>query len=204
MTIELTQRHAWELLAVVLGVAYLLLAMRESLWCWHAAFWSTLIYLFLFWHADLPMEAALQLYYLAMALYGWWHWKHGATDRTDALPIRRWAWRNHVLAIALLLGASALSGSMLSAYGLGRLPYVDSFTTWGAVLSTWMVTQKLLENWLYWLVVDAIALYLYVDRGLYLTSLLFLVYLVIVVFGYLEWRRHYREQAAALPASRAG
>lgn len=204
MDIELTQRHAWEALAVVLGVAYLLLAMRESLWCWYAAFWSTLIYLFLFWHADLPMESALQLYYLAMAVYGWWHWRRGESAQTDALPIRTWPWHYHLLAALVLLGVSVLSGSMLTALGLGRLPYLDSFTTWGAVLSTWMVAQKLLENWLYWLVIDAVSLYLYVDRELYLTSLLFVVYLVIVVFGYFEWRRHYREQAAASPASRAG
>lgn len=203
MEIELTQRHAWESLAVVLGVVYLVLAMRENLWCWHAAFLSTLIYLFLFWSADLPMESALQLYYLAMAVYGWWHWKQGGSARADALPIRTWPWQYHLLAVLVLIGASALSGSMLSAFGLGRLPYLDSFTTWGAVLSTWMVAQKLLENWLYWLVIDAVSLYLYVDRALYLTSLLFVVYLVIVVFGYFEWRHHYREQAAASPAPRA-
>ena len=64
------QTHGWEALAVALGIVYLLGAMRESLWCWIAAFLSTLIYLFLFWHANLPMESGLQLYYLAMAVYG--------------------------------------------------------------------------------------------------------------------------------------
>ncbi|MCG3170876.1 MAG: hypothetical protein CALGDGBN_02447 [Pseudomonadales bacterium] len=204
MELELGQRHAWEALAVVLGVAYLLLAMRESLWCWHAAFWSTSIYLFLFWDADLPMESGLQVYYLAMAVYGWWHWRRGAGAAGETLPVRTWPWHNHLLAVALLLGATALSGGLLSAAGLGRLPYLDSFATWGAVLTTWMVAQKLLENWLYWLVVDSVSLYLYLDRGLYLTALLFVVYLVIVVFGYFQWRRHYREQAAASPPARAG
>lgn len=198
-----TLRHAWEAVAVLLGVAYLLLAMRESLWCWHAAFWSTLIYLFLFWHVGLPMESVLQIYYLGMAVYGWWCWR-GAGSTAEQVPsIRTWPWRNHVLAIAVLLAASTLSGGVLSALGLGRLPYLDSFTTWGAVLTTWMVAQRLLENWLYWLVVDAVSLFLYVDRGLHLTAALFVVYLVIVVFGYLRWRRHYREQIAAFPAARA-
>jgi nicotinamide mononucleotide transporter len=207
MPADWLQAHGWEATAVVLGVAYLLLAMRESSWCWHAAFLSTLIYLFLFWRAQLPMESALQLYYLAMAVYGWWHWKHGGAGEADGaqtLPVRTWPWRNHVAAIAAVLLASLVSGALLTHAGLGRLPFVDSFTTWGAVLTTWMVTQKLLENWIYWLVVDSVSLCLYLDRGLYLTALLFVVYLVIVVFGYFQWRRHYREQHAASHAARAG
>ena len=204
MMAEWLQLHGWEALAVLLGIAYLLLAMRESLWCWPAAFLSTLIYLFLFWHADLPMESGLQFYYLAMAVYGWWHWRGGAGAAAEPLPVRTWPWHYHVAAIVLVLAASLASGAALTHAGLGRLPYLDSFTTWGAILTTWMVAQKLLENWLYWLVVDGVSLYLYVDRGLHLTALLFVVYLVIVVFGYFQWRRHYREQHAASDAPRAG
>ena len=198
------QLHGWEALAVLLGIAYLLLAMRESHRCWPAAFLSTLIYLFLFWHADLPMESGLQFYYLAMAVYGWWHWRGGAGAAAEPLPVRTWPWHYHVAAIVLVLAASLASGAALTHAGLGRLPYLDSFTTWGAILTTWMVAQKLLENWLYWLVVDGVSLYLYLDRGLHLTALLFVVYLVIVVFGYFQWRRHYREQHAASDATRAG
>lgn len=204
MLADWLQLHGWEALAVLLGIAYLLLAMRESLWCWPAAFLSTLIYLFLFWHAELPMESGLQLYYLAMAIYGWWHWRGGATAAAEPLPVRTWPLHCHVVAIVLVLAASLVSGALLTHFGLGRLPYLDSFTTWGAILTTWMVAQKLLENWLYWLVVDGVSLYLYLDRGLHLTALLFVVYLVIVVFGYFQWRRHYREQHAASDAPRAG
>jgi nicotinamide mononucleotide transporter len=202
--VDWLQAHGWEAAAVVLGVAYLLLAMRESIWCWHAAFLSTLIYLFLFWHAQLPMESALQLYYLAMAVYGWWHWRGGAAAGSEVLPVRTWSWRHHAVAIVAVAAASLVSGAALTHAGLGRLPYVDSFTTWGAVLTTWMVTQKLLENWIYWLVVDSVSLCLYLDRGLHLTAALFVVYLVIVVFGYFQWRRHYREQHAASPAACPG
>lgn len=204
MLADWLQLHGWEALAVLLGIAYLLLAMRESLWCWPAAFVSTLIYLFLFWHAQLPMESGLQVYYLAMAVYGWWHWRGGTTVAPEPLPVRTWPWHFHVAAIVLVLAASLVSGALLTHFGLGRLPYIDSFTTWGAIVTTWMVAQKLLENWLYWLVVDGVSLYLYVDRGLHLTALLFVVYLVIVVFGYFQWRRHYREQHAASDATRAG
>lgn len=184
----------WEALAVALGVAYLLLAMRESLWCWYAGFASTAIFLLLFWEVNLLMESALQVYYLAMSVYGWWHWRQGAAG--EPLPISRWPASRHAMAIAAVALAAFASGALLSRYSEAALPYLDSFTTWGSILTTWMVARKLLENWLYWLVIDSASIYLYLDRGLYLTAILFAVYLVIAIFGFLQWQRHYRRQSS--------
>lgn len=189
----------WELVAVVLGVAYLLLAVRESLWCWYAAFVGTAISLYLFWQVGLVMESMLQVYYLAMAVYGWWQWQQadrGRTDEAGQRPIARWNANQHILAIGAVLLASVISGALLTRYTNAAMPYLDSFTTWGAILTTWMVARKVLENWLYWLVVDAASIYLYIDRGLYLFSLLFALYLVIVVAGYFQWLQHYRTASA--------
>jgi nicotinamide mononucleotide transporter len=185
----------WEILAVLLGIAYLLLAMWEKVSCWYAAFASTAIFLFLFWDVSLVMESALQVYYLAMAVYGWWQWQHGG--RADgSLPISRWAPRQHLLAVTAVLGLSAVSGSLLSDYSDAALPYLDSFTTWGAVLTTWLVARKVLENWLYWIVIDGLSIFLYIERELYLTAALFAVYVVIVVIGFVTWTKHYRSQFA--------
>jgi nicotinamide mononucleotide transporter PnuC len=85
-------------------------------------------------------------------------------------------------------------GSLLSQHSDAAWPYVDSFTTWASVITTVMVAKKILENWLYWLVIDSISIPLYVDRGLYPTAMLFVAYLIIVIFGYIKWRRHYLEQ----------
>ena len=182
---------AWEVVAVTLGIAYLLLAMRESLWCWAAAFVSTGIFLVLFWRVGLLMESALQVYYLVMAVYGWWQWRHGGAGQTQ-LAISRWHSRHHLAAFAAVLLASAASGALLERYTDAALPYLDSFTTWGSILTTWMVTRKILENWLYWLVIDSVSIYLYLDRGLYLTAGLFVLYLIIVLFGYRKWLLHYQ------------
>lgn len=181
----------WEAAAVVLGVAYLLLAMRESLWCWYAAFASTGIFLVLFWNVNLLMESALQVYYLGMAVYGWWQWQRGGEGHTE-LAISRWDTRQHLVAVAAVLLVSAASGALLQQYTGAALPYLDSFTTWGSVLTTWMVARKILENWLYWLVIDSVSIYLYLDRALYLTAGLFALYLVIVLFGYRKWWLHYQ------------
>jgi nicotinamide mononucleotide transporter len=183
----------WEGAAVVLGIAYLLLAMRESLWCWYAGFASTAIFLVIFWDVGLLMESGLQVYYLAMSVYGWWHWRQGATDN-HPLPIQRWTPTGHVSAVSIVMLAAAFSGYLLSAHTDAALPYLDSFTTWGSILTTWMVARKVLENWLYWLVIDSVSIYLYLDRELYLTALLFGVYLVIALFGFIRWRQHYQQQ----------
>jgi len=181
----------WESAAVLLGIAYLLLAMRESLWCWYAAFISTAIFLVLFWDVGLLMESALQVYYLAMAVYGWWEWQQGSEDESG-LAISSWSARQHLIALLAVLFVSGVSGLLLEQFTGAALPYLDSFTTWGSVLTTWMVARKILENWLYWLVIDSVSIYLYLDRELYLTAALFAVYLVIVLFGYRKWLLHYR------------
>lgn len=181
----------WEAAAVLLGIAYLLLAVRESLWCWYAAFFSTAIFLVLFWDVGLLMESALQVYYLAMAVYGWWQWQRGSA-RQDELAISSWGTRQHLYALVAVLLVSAASGSLLERFTGAALPYLDSFTTWGSILTTWMVARKILENWLYWLVIDSVSIYLYLDRELYLTAVLFAAYLIIVLFGYRQWLLHYR------------
>ena len=185
---------SWEGLAVLLGIAYLFLAARESLWCWYAAFVSTAIFLVLFWQVRLYLESALQVYYLAMAVYGWWQWQR--PGEAQVLPISRFSVRDHLLAIAGVLGLSALSGALLSRYTDAALPYLDAFTTWGAIVTTWMVARKILENWLYWIVIDGASIVLYLDRGLNLTAALFAAYTVIVIAGFVAWRRHYRAQVA--------
>jgi nicotinamide mononucleotide transporter len=181
----------WEAAAVGLGIAYLLLAMRESLWCWYAAFVSTAIFLVLFWDVGLLMESGLQVYYLVMAVYGWWHWRRGQHGAAG-LAISSWGLRQHLAAVAAVLAASFVSGSLLHQHTGAALPYLDSFTTWGSILTTWMVARKVLENWLYWLVIDSVSIFLYLDRELYLTALLFAAYLIIVIFGYRKWLAHYR------------
>jgi nicotinamide mononucleotide transporter len=181
-----------EALAVVLAIAYLLLAARESLWCWYCAFGSSVLYIVIFWDVRLLMESALSVYYAGMAVLGWWQWRGGSGHA--ARPIVCLPWRQHGVLLAAMLVLAALSGWLLQRNTTAAWPYVDSFTAWASVVTTVLVVRKVLENWLYWLLIDGISLLLYVERGLYLTALLFAAYLVIVVFGFLQWRRVYRQQ----------
>ncbi len=180
---------------MVLAVAYLVLAIRQNIWCWVAAFASTALYLVLMYRALLYMESALQVFYLGMALYGWYQWRHGP-GLGHALPVSRWSSAKHVVAIAGILLATLLSGWLLSEFSTAAVPYADSFTTWGAVIATFMVARKILENWWYWFVIDSVSIVLYINRELYLTAFLFVVYLVLIVVGYLSWQKDFAHTQA--------
>ena len=190
----------WELLAVILAITYLLLAVRENVLCWLFAFVSTAIYTVLFWDVSLLMDSALNIYYMAMAVFGWYQWTRGGTNSSEApqaLAVRSMSAKQHALVISAITTLCLVSGYLLSEHSSAAWPYVDSFTTWASVITTYLVTQKYLQNWLYWIVIDAVSVPLYIDRGLNLTALLFVAYIVIAVFGYFSWRRHFYEQAYA-------
>lgn len=184
---------AWEACAVLLAIAYLLLAVRENILCWYCALFSTAIFTFLFWDVSLLMESALNVYYMIMAVYGWQQWKFGGSNNSGVL-IRELTTRQNLLIITAVLAVSIISGWLLGQHTNAVWPYVDSFTTWGSVVTTIMVAKKVLENWLYWLVIDTISIPLYIDRGLYLTAILFMAYIVIAIVGYLSWRQRFIAQ----------
>jgi len=182
----------WEMIAVILAIVYLLLAIRQNILCWAAAIISTAIYLMLMFRVGLYMESALQLFYIAMAIYGWYSWRHGqgsGSGSAHELQVTSWPLAFNILPVLLIAFATVVSGFMLRAYTNAAMPYMDSFTTWGAIVSTWMVARKIIQNWHYWFVVDAVSIYLYASRGLWLTVLLFAVYLVLIVIGLKEWRK---------------
>ena len=192
-----------EVTAVVFAMAYLLLAVRENVLCWLFAFLSAAIYTVLFWDVSLLMESALNVYYMAMAVYGWHQWTRGGTngdDRPHALAVRSMSANQHVMVIAAIAGLTIVSGYLLSEHSTAAWPYVDSFTTWASVITTFLVARKFLQNWLYWIVIDTVSVPLYIDRGLNLTALLFVAYVVIAMVGYFKWRDHLRNNGQVVAA----
>ncbi len=181
-------QSGWEWLAAGLGIAYVILAARESIWCWPAAFISTLIYTVLFWEGQLPMQALLNFYYLAMAVYGFWVWrKH--SQKEDDLQIHSHSLKFHVLFIVSGLILTALIGGYLASNPDNRLPYLDALVTVFSIMTTVLMARKVLENWLYWIVIDSFAIALYWQTGFYVTIIMFLVYLVLAAYGYKNWKK---------------
>ena len=177
-----------ESLAVIFAIIYLILAAKEDVKCWYAAIISSILYIYIMYDADLIMESMLQIFYVLMAVYGWLQWNN-IVDKKIKLKIKSWRKINHIYAILLIIVLSIISGMLLQKYTEAALPFMDAFTTWGAIISTYMVAKKILENWIYWFVIDSISIYLYVSRELYLTAILFLIYLIIIFFGYKSWKK---------------
>jgi nicotinamide mononucleotide transporter len=176
-----------EIVAVVLALAYVLLAIRQSIACWLAAFVSSCLYVWVFFAARLYMDSALNVFYAVMAVYGFWQWH--TIDKDGAHHVRRWSPARNALAAAGILTLSAVTWYFLSRYTPAAFPFVDSMVSWGAVFATFLVARKVYENWHWWLLIDAASACLYFAKGLYLTVLLFALYLALIVIGMREWRR---------------
>ena len=180
-----------ESVAVFFSVLYIILVLKESILCWWAAAISVILYIYICYTAQLFPETGLQVFYLLMAFYGYYQWN----KNDSTLQIEQWKTAKHLL--ILLIGAilTFLMGFYFSIHTNAAIPLVDSFTTVFSVFATYMVTKKVLGNWLYWIVIDAVSVYLYFSRDLHLTSLLFIVYTVIAIFGYFSWLKRNNELA---------
>ncbi|MBD3754470.1 MAG: nicotinamide mononucleotide transporter [Gammaproteobacteria bacterium] len=182
------QLSGWEVVATTLGILYVILAAKESIWCWPAAFASTLIYTLLFWEGQLPMQALLNAYYLLMAVYGLISWRKHTDAKLD-LKISNRPGRFHLMLISAGLLLTWATGYYLQHQTESQLPYLDAFVTVFSVITTVLMARKILENWLYWLVIDSAAIALYWQTGFYVTIIMFSLYLILSVIGYLKWRK---------------
>jgi len=181
-----------EAVAVVTGLAYVMLIVRRNRLGWLAGAVSSTIYVYLSAQARLPMQSVLQGYYVVMAAFGWWSWSRNATE--EGGRIFRWRWRQHALALALIVVASVLSARVLARETHAAWPLLDSLSTWTSLVATWMVTRSVLENWFYWISADAIMVFLFARQGYPYTSGLFLCYMIIAYFGIRAWLRRWRLQ----------
>jgi len=181
----------FEIVAALLAIAYLLLAMRQDARCWIAWIISSLMYLFVMYSAGLYMEAGLQIFYLLMGFYGLYQWQYKLANN-ETLKIKVWPITTHMMCLTALFLLVITSGYILSNNTDAASPYIDAFTTWGAIIASYMVAKKILENWIYWFVIDFVSVFLFVSRELYPTALLFCLYLVLVIIGYRSWKNEWQ------------
>tara|TARA_B100000214_G_C23902128_1_gene597022 strand:+ start:276 stop:863 length:588 start_codon:yes stop_codon:yes gene_type:complete len=191
MIFDFLQVNWFEIVAAILAIAYLILAMLQDIRCWVAWIISSLMYFFVMYSANLYMEALLQIFYIFIGLYGLYQWRFKA-DKKDALKITTWSVKNHLIVIGALVFLTSLSGYVLMIYTAAASPFIDAFTTWGAIAASYLVAKKILENWFYWFVIDFVSVFLFISRELYPTALLFIVYLLLVVIGYSAWRKSWQ------------
>lgn len=181
----------WSALAA--GIGYALLAVRRDRRAWLFGAVSSALLAWLAAGSRLPLQAALQASYVAMAVYGFRNWTREA-DAADAGRVRiaRWPpYRNAVALVAVVAGTLLLA-PLLARHTDAAWPSLDTAVTLGSLLATWMTARALLDNWAWWLVVDAASLVLYGSQGLVFVALLYAVYMAIAAVGLRDWSRQLR------------
>lgn len=194
-----------EVVAVLFGVLSVWLSTREHIASWPTALVNTSLYFVILWREQLYANASLQLFYFALSLYGWYAWKFGGREHTGVV-VTRTTRRLAVLLLSIGLTAAAVIAAVLLRFTDAASPWLDAGTTATSLVAQWMMTRKLLENWLVWTVVNVVYIGMYLSQGLRLTAGLYVAFLVLAVLGYRSWRRSLAARlAAAEPAApRAG
>lgn len=182
----------WEWAAVVTAIMYVVLVANKHILCWVFALISSVIYVYLCWIGYLYIEAVLNLFYVVMAIIGWLAWNSSkSNDR-----INTWKLKKHLVNIIISAIVAYMLGFSFDFWSNQVNPYLDAFTTIYSLAATYMVVKKVLGNWIYWIVIDLVSIYLYFDRGYILSSVLFAAYTILAIVGFITWRKSYKAQMA--------
>jgi nicotinamide mononucleotide transporter len=191
-----------EAVAVLFGIVSVFLSVRENIWSWPTAIVNVSLYFALFFESGLYSDMGLQAVYFVLSVYGWYEWLYGGKDHSalsvSRTPRRVWG---VVAVVALVVWASL--GRLTSGLPGVSLPYVDASTTTTSLIAQWMMTRKLLENWVLWTIVDVVYIGMFMYKGLYLTAFNYAVYLVLAVMGFFAWRKSLRSVSPKAAATAA-
>ena len=184
-----------EFIAVTLSIIYVILASRENHYCWYFGILSVSIYVYICLDALLYAETLLQIVYLFLSFYGLYNWKKKSivnepleNTKILKLKISEWPIKKHFTYILIFTILSFSIGILLNSFTKSELPFIDAFTTSFSLLATYMTVKKVLENWLYWIIIDLTSVFLYHERDLHLTAFLFIIYTVIATVAYFNWK----------------
>lgn len=183
-----------ELLGAIFGLLYIILSIKQNIWCWPVGLITSALYIYVFFVTKFYADMGLQVYYLVVSIYGWYFWMYGGkSNKQDDLKISKAGFRMSAylaLATLVLFGMIAF---ILVKFTDSEIPYWDAFTTAGSFVATWMLARKIIEHWLLWIIVDAVSLGLYIYKGLYATVILFAVYTVLAITGYIAWKKELKK-----------
>jgi nicotinamide mononucleotide transporter len=184
---------ALEWIASALGIVSIALLVRQNLWCWPTGIGQVTLYIFIFYDARLYSNMGLQVAFVVLQAYGWIHWIFGGEAR-DTLPVTRIRTPG-----ALLSGAATIAGTAGLGYGMNTytdaaLAYWDAATTAMSLVAQYLQARKIIECWLLWIAVDVLAIGIFAYQGLYVTTVLYAVFLGLASWGYRAWGATLRPQ----------
>lgn len=178
-----------ELLGALLSVLYLFLSIRQNILLWPVGILSAVLYIIVFFETKFYADMGLNAYYFLISIYGWITWRMANSGKGSGMPVVHVGATRGVLLLLIVLLLFLGIGYLLDNYTDSPIPFWDAFTTAGSIVATWMLTKKIIEHWILWVVIDIVSLGLYLHRGLFPTAVLFAIYTTMAVLGFIQWRR---------------
>jgi len=181
-----------ETIAALFGIVSVYLSVRQNIWSWPTAIVNVGLYTVVFYQSRLYADMGLQVVYIVISFYGWYQWLYGGMGHTE-LQVSRTSRGLGILLAAIGVVSTVLLGTLLHRTTNAAIPYLDSTTTSTSLVAQWMMTRKLLENWLVWVAVDVVYIGMFIYKSLYVTAMLYFVFLVLSIMGYRQWKATLRE-----------
>ena len=191
----LQEQSLLETIGVITGILCVYLAAKNNIWNWPIAIVSVGIYIIIFLEAKLYADTGLQVYFLAMNIYGWGFWSRKPAD-APKVPVKRISKKEILLSLLGIGVFTAFIGFFLYHKTDAAFPFVDSFCTACSLVAQIFLARKVVENWLIWIFVDIIYVGVYLAKGLHLTAGMYALYIYIALMGYLAWRKEFNQQKA--------
>ncbi|HUX95121.1 MAG TPA: nicotinamide riboside transporter PnuC [Bacteroidales bacterium] len=182
-----------EIFGALAGIIYVFLEIRQNLWLWPVGIATSAVYIIVFFTGKLYADMSLQGYYLIISILGWYWWLNGGKGDVDIKEkvLNVTHIKPKIIFILTLVFAILFTGMWLILHHLtdSPVPGWDSFITSLSIIATWMLARKIYEHWYLWIVVNGVAVVLFLTRGLYPTVALYAVYCVMSFVGLKEWRK---------------
>ena len=183
-----------EILGVITSLVYLYFSVKQIIWLWPFGMLSSALFIMIFLSSKFYADMGLQVYYLVVSGYGWYYWSQGVNrEQTGGRPVKRLKGKMAVILTSIALVLLLVIFFILKNYTDSDVPWGDGFTTAASIVATWMLARKILEHWLVWIVVDLVAAGLYIYKGLYPTAFLYIIFSIIAVAGYMQWKKSMEE-----------
>jgi nicotinamide mononucleotide transporter len=177
-----------EFCAALFSIAGVWLTTKQIIWCWPVSLAGLLMYSYIFFFSHIYLQAILQVFYLAMTLYGWYNWIHGGEYSTE-LKISGIKKKQSIIYFLIWLIFSLIFGYLFSRYTHDPLPWLDSLTTVCGIITTYLMAKKILENWIIWIFNDIVVVTICFYQKLYISSVLYIIFIILAIYGFSEWRK---------------
>ncbi len=190
---------AIEIFASVSGFICVYLLIKRNIWCWFFGFIQVSLFAWLFFHNKLYSDAGLHVIYIGLQFYGWWNWmQHKDCGANGSDIVIHYTTKNEVLLwTTIALFSAGILGTLMHQLTDASFAYADAFTTCASLVAQWLLTRRHLLNWVFWIIVDIVAIFIYFQKGLYPTSVLYFTFLVMCFFGQYSWYKQYQTQQRA-------